>query len=238
MSSIRQSRAESWPTYFERRAAEVEYAPLAAYFQSGCSQGRTPVGEVPLVAMDMETTGLDESRHAIVSIGVVPFDLRRIRLGQRRYWVVNPPRALEEHSITFHHITHSDIARAPDLREVLPDLLDVMRGRVAVVHYRNIERPFLDAAVRARLGESLLFPVIDTMELEARLHRVSLRSRIRAWIGRPQVSIRLGDSRDRYGLPQYQGHHALQDALATAELFQAQVARHYSPDTPLEAVWA
>lgn len=238
MSLSGQSRAQSWPEYFERRAAEVEDGPLRDYFRGGCPSPDTPIRDVPLVAMDMETTGLDHARHAIVSIGLVPFDLSRIRLAGRRYWVVHPPRALEEQSITFHHITHSDIAQAPDLIEVLPDLLEAIRGRIVVVHYRNIERTFLDAAVRARLGESLLFPMIDTMALEARLHRASLRSRLRAWIGRPAVSIRLGDARARYGLPAYQAHHALQDGLATAELFQAQVARHYRPDTPLEDLWS
>jgi DNA polymerase III epsilon subunit-like protein len=32
-------------------------------------------------------------------------------------------------------------------------------------------------------------------------------------------------------LPRYQAHHALSDALATAELLQAQVAPHYSAAT-------
>jgi DNA polymerase-3 subunit epsilon len=51
------------------------------------------------------------------------------------------------------------------------------------------------------------------------------------------VSIRLNASRERYGLPAYQGHHALVDALATAELLQAQIATHYRPETPLGALW-
>ncbi len=37
-----------------------------------------------------------------------------------------------------------------------------------VVHYRAIERDFLDQAFRRHLGEGLQFPVIDTMQLEAR----------------------------------------------------------------------
>ncbi|WP_422673323.1 hypothetical protein [Billgrantia tianxiuensis] len=101
-----------------------------------------------------------------------------------------------------------------------------------MVHFRHIERPFLDEAIKARLGEGVRFPVIDTMSLEARLYRLSLWSRLRRWMRRPPVSIRLGDSRRRYGLPLYQGHHALVDALATAELFQAQVASHYGPSCP------
>ena len=80
--------------------------------------------------------------------------------------------------------------------------------------------------------------MIDTMSLEARLHRQSLWARFRRWLGRPPVSIRLHTSRARYGLPAYQGHHALVDALATAELLQAQVAHHYSADTPVGELWS
>ncbi len=66
-----------------------------------------------MVALDMETTGLDARRHAIVSIGVVPFTLGRIALSERRYWIVRPQRTLHAESVTFHHITHSDIERRP-----------------------------------------------------------------------------------------------------------------------------
>lgn len=190
-----------------------------------------------MVALDMETTGLDERRHGIISIGVVPFTLNRIKLAQRRYWVVKPPRVLDETSIAYHHITHSEIANAPDLDAVLDELLEALAGRLVVVHFRNIERPFLDAAVKDRRGEGVVFPMIDTMSLEARLHRQTLWARFRRWLGRPPISIRLNASRARYGLPAYQGHHALLDALATAELFQAQIAHRYTPDTPLKTFW-
>jgi len=39
-------------------------------------------------------------------------------------------------------------------------------------------------------------------------------------------------------LPRYRLHHALTDALATAELLQAQVAHRFTPDTPLSALWS
>jgi DNA polymerase-3 subunit epsilon len=52
------------------------------------------------------------------------------------------------------------------------------------------------------------------------------------------VSIRLADSRLRYNLPSYSAHHALIDALATAELLQAQVATHYATDTPVGELWS
>ncbi|WP_229332776.1 3'-5' exonuclease [Sediminicurvatus halobius] len=210
---------------------------LRAYYATPLPAPETPIAEAPMVAMDMETTGLDPDQHAIVSIGLVPFTLDRIRLAERRHWVVHPPRALEDLSVTFHHITHSDIENAPDLGEILPELLATMAGRVPVVHYHRIERRFLNAAVVARLGEDLFFPLIDTMVLEAKRHRLSWRARLRQRLGHDPLSIRLGDSRERYHLPAYQAHSALVDAIATAELLQAQIRHRLGPETPLGELW-
>lgn len=231
-------REPSWLEYLAERAQGARNPLLARYFSAAMPAPETPIAEAPMVAMDMETTGLDPRRHAIVSIGLVPFTLERIRLAERRYWVVFPPRPLSDESVTFHRITHSEVEYAPDLEAILPELFEALAGRLVVVHYRHIERPFLDSAVEARLGEGIRFPVIDTMSLEARLHRQSLLARLRRWWGRPPVSIRLHNSRERYGLPTYQGHHALIDALATAELLQAQIATRYKPETPIGQLWS
>lgn len=233
-----QLAAPGWPDYLADRAERARHPLLRDYFAAGCPDPGTPIGEVPMAALDIETTGLDPRRHAIVSVGVVPFTLARIPLRERRYWVLKPARELTEQSVTLHRITHTEVESAPDLAEILPELLALLKGRLTVVHYRNIERPFLDSGIQARLGEGLRFPMIDTMSLEARRHRQSLWARFRRWLGRPPVSIRLHNSRARYGLPAYQGHHALVDALATAELLQAQVAHYYSADTPVGELWS
>lgn len=228
-----------WPSIFIRLAQTAKDPRLAAFYQAGVVAADTPLEQVSLVALDVETTGLDCNRHSIVSLGLVPFNLVRIRCGQALYWVVKPVSELSSESVTFHHITHSDIRDAPRLTTILGELLTAMAGKVMVVHYRTIERGFLDQAVRQHLGEALHFPVIDTMELEARLHR---SQRQPGWFdrlfGRQPTSIRLADSRLRYGLPLYQAHHALTDALATAELLQAQVATHYSPTTQVGELWS
>jgi DNA polymerase III subunit epsilon len=235
---LARKRGPGWPEYLADRAARARHPLIRGYFEAGCPDPALSIGEVPLAALDIETTGLDPRRHAIVSVGVVPFTLARIPLRERRYWVLKPARALTEQSVTLHRITHAEVADAPDLAEILPELLALLQGRVVVVHYRHIERPFLDSGIQARLGEGLRFPMIDTMSLEARLHRQSLWARFRRWLGRPPVSIRLHNSRERYGLPAYQGHHALVDALATAELLQAQVASRYSPATSVGELWS
>lgn len=225
-----------WARRFETLALETRNPLLQAFYQAGAVGADTPLGQIPMLAMDVETTGLDPRSNSIVSVGLLPFALQRIRCAEALYWVVKPPSELSSESVTFHHITHSDIRHAPRLNEVLEELLKAMAGRVMVVHYRAIERGFLDQALRSTLGEGLEFPVIDTMQLEARMHRQK-----RGWLDRllrrPTVSIRLADSRMRYNLPPYRAHHALVDALATAELLQAQVATHYDASTPIGHLW-
>jgi DNA polymerase-3 subunit epsilon len=227
-----------WPTLFAQLAQAARDPRLARFYQAGTVSADTPLEQAPLLALDVETTGLDSRRDSIVSLGLVPFNLRRIRCREASYWVVKPTGELSSQSVTFHHITHSDIHSAPGLDTVLEHLLTAMAGRIMVVHYRPIERGFLDQAVRHLLGEGLQFPVIDTMQLEARLHPRKRRPGwLRQLLDQQAVSIRLADSRLRYGLPLYQAHHALTDALATAELLQAQSAMHYPASTAVGDLW-
>lgn len=230
-------QTSNWPEYLASRAERAREPRLAAFFARGTLDPQRPIGEAPLVAMDFETTGLDAGRHDIVSVGAIPFTLSRIRPADGHYWVLAPRRQLSDESVAFHHITHSEVADAPDFATIIDDLLELLSGRLVVVHYRQLERTFLDAAIRERLGEELLLPMIDTMSLEARIHRQSWWARLRRWAGRPVASIRLHESRQRYHLPAYTGHHALVDSLATAELLQAQILHHYSWDTPVGALW-
>lgn len=232
-----QTEVPDWPLRFAELAQKAKDSRLQRYYQAGVVSPEMPLGEVPLLAIDFETTGMHPRKNSIVSIGLLPFNLRRIRCRAARHWVVQPMSGLNQESIVIHGITHSAIQQAPDLDERLDSLLEQMQGRVLVVHHRGIERPFLNEALRVRLGEGIEFPVIDTLELEARLHRRKPLSWWKKMLGHQQLSIRLADSRQRYGLPRYRPHDALIDALATAELLQAQVAYHFSPQTPIKDLW-
>ncbi|QOC22440.1 3'-5' exonuclease [Wenzhouxiangella sp. AB-CW3] len=234
----RPNAAPDWPTILAGRAESASSEVLGRFYSAGCVEPDRPLADTPLVALDLETTGLNPESHSIVSFGLVPFSLTRIRCRESHYRVVQPRRDPAPESVTIHHITHSEMARAPDIAELLESLLDMLAGRIVVVHYRPIERRFLDAAARSRLGEGLVFPVLDTMALEARRHPRRKPGVIGRWLGRKPVSLRLAACRQRYNLPHYAPHHALTDALATAELFQAQVAHAYTPDTPVGALWS
>ena len=224
-----------WAQRFVDLAATTQDPRLRAFYACGVPAAGTLLEAVPMVALDVETTGLDPARDEIVSIGVVPMTLKCIMASAARYWVLRPRAELTPDSVAIHAITHAQIETAPDFEGVVDALLAALAGRVVVVHCREIERRFLDLAFKSRIGEGLVFPVIDTMALEACLHRQPPASWLARVLGRRArpVSIRLADCRARYTLPRYRAHHALTDALATAELLQAQVAHHFSPQTPL-----
>lgn len=226
-----------WPERFSELHDHTHHSGLRDFYGVGVVSGDTPLAEVPFVALDFETTGLDPQRDGIVSIGLVPMTLARIQCRAARHWVVNPKRVLQDESVVIHGITHSDIAEAPDIMDILDELLAALAGRIVVVHHHRIERQFLDAALKVRINEGIVFPVVDTMELESRLYRQRPPSWLDKLLRRPQPSIRLADSRQRYNLPYYQPHHALTDALASAELLQAQIAYHFAPETPLRDLW-
>lgn len=233
-----QVRAPDWPARLQTLARSARDPRLRSYYAAGTVTGNTPLCDVPLLALDIETTGLDPTRDGIVSVGVVPLTLQTVRASAARQWLLKPRAPLSDSAVAVHGITHQQIEMAPDLDDVLGQLLATMAGHVMVVHCREIERSFLNTALLRRLGETLAFPVIDTMALEARWQRrpVPLWRRV---LGRvpPPVSVRLAASRERYHLPRYRLHHALTDALATAELLQAQVAHHLTPDMPVQALW-
>lgn len=226
-----------WPSVMHVMEKEARDERLKKFYTASQLDNLTTLDMVEFVALDCETTGLNPITDDIVSIGLVPFTLQRIFCRDASYWLVNPRQTLAEESVAIHGITHSDIEDAPDLRKILEEMLCALAGKVVVAHCSDIEREFLNSALVERLGEGIRFPIIDTMAIESNIqHQLNggLLNRLR---GKNPLSVRLPESRQRYGLPPYQLHHALTDAVATAELFQAQVAYHYTPDTALSDLW-
>jgi DNA polymerase-3 subunit epsilon len=230
--------AIDWPARFAELAAGTGDARLQAYYRQTPPGADRSVKQTPLLALDLETSGLDEGRDDIISIGFIPFDARRIRCSGAEHWVVRPDRPTHGSAVTIHGITHSAMQAASGFEDYFEPLLQAMAGKVVVAHCAEIERRFLSAATKTLTGEPLHFPVIDTMALEAKKHPRKRPSLFQRWFGKTDgPSLRLDAARHRYGLPSYRPHHALTDALATAELLQAQLQDRYSPSTPVAQLW-
>lgn len=169
------------------------------------------------LAIDLETTGLDPKRNGILSVGYVAVRGNRIDLGSARHRLVLADRAIPEASAIIHQITDDQAAHGEPLRIVIEDLLGDLAGKVMIAHHAAVERAFLDVACRHLFGAGLLMPIIDTQALARR----SFERRNASYKG---SDLRLHALGERYNLPRYGAHNALNDALAAAELFLAQAA--------------
>lgn len=228
---------KDWQAHFNALLEESKHGHIKRFYEAGTIAQTTKLKDVPFLALDFETTGLDSDKDEIISIGLVPFDLNRIYLKQSKQWLIKPQKALNADSVVIHGITHSELQYAPDIMNVLPEFLDAIAGKVCVVHYRQIERSFLDSILRRRVNEGIQFPVIDTLQIEWEVQQEYAAGFMNRLKGKRPGSVRLAKSRKRYNLPTYTPHDALVDAIATAELLQAQVAHHFSPDTAVEELW-
>lgn len=193
-----------------------------AYKRTRPPPGRTPWRAASYCAVDLELSGLDSRQHEIVSFGALPIEDGRVQLSGAVQGRVRPLRSISEASIRVHGIRATDLADAPLLDLAIDPLLEVMAGRIPVVHVAAVERSFLGAALR-RQGLRLRRPMIDTSVLGlVWLHE-------REGYGPRRVS--LTDLAGALGLPSHHPHDAVGDALTTAQVFLA-VATHLDARAP------
>ncbi|MDJ0656995.1 MAG: exonuclease domain-containing protein [Xanthomonadales bacterium] len=171
-----------------------------------------------LLAVDLETTGLDPRTDHIISMGWVAIDRGRIRLASARHLLVRSHKPMNQ-SATIHGLTDSDLEDGMDLAHALDALFQALEGRTLLVHGAQLDMGMLDQGCREQFGVPLLMPCIDTLDIARR--RLERRNEpIR------HGALRLMNLRKNLGLPPVSSHNALVDALATAELYLALSARH------------
>lgn len=161
------------------------------------------------VAIDLETTGLNARSDAIIEVGAVrvAFDRRAddfaCRVLDRFVTFVNPQRPIPLRIQQLTGIRDSDVADAPTLSRVIPELLAFVRADVEAVlaHNAGFDFGFLLAA-----GVDFHRPVQDTFELASMLLP-------------GMASYSLGELTRALGIPLPEAHRALDDAEAAAHLF-------------------
>lgn len=199
-------------------ADECEHPALSKYLEQ-CAQMKTgALAETPMIAVDLELTGLDAAANQIISVGWTLVDGGRINLGSNRHLLVNAEQSVGS-SAAIHELTDSEISDGGvDLGTALEGLFDAAAGRVWVFHHAALDVSFLQKACESWASLVPPFVVLDTMQIELGLRK-------RRDIPVQQGDLQLGRLRADYHLPRYTAHNALIDALATAELLLAIAAR-------------
>jgi len=170
-----------------------------------------PWRRVEYCVVDLETTGLDLRRDDIVSYGAVPVVDGRVVTGAGRYQLVRNPDRLGPGSMVVHSLRPADLAGAPAWEDTVDALLVALTGRVLVAHAAWIEQAFLERALKCRRVHPPRY-VVDTAALARALGLAPLGE---------SVEPSLEGLANRLGLPGHTPHHALGDALTTAEVFLA-----------------
>jgi len=204
-----------------RRSGNEHYKAL---LQASPPSPTTDFDDAELVCLDIETTGLDPATVDMLSVGWVLIRNGRVDLSTAESHVVKPTGREMGDSPTIHGLTDSVVDQGISPQEAMERVIDVLTGRVLVVHHAGLDKKLLDRLCREQFGDRLLVPVIDTLALEN-------RHKSRHHHLEDTRSLRLPDLREHYNLPWYRGHDCLGDAISTAELLIAMVANRDSATT-------
>lgn len=169
----------------------------------------TPLGALPIVSLDLETTGLEAARDRVVSIGAVRVQDGHVFTGASLDLLVRPGIQIPERSFRVHGIGDELVAGAPPLPELWEELTRFCEGCVIVGHQIGFDLAVLAAEAKRHKLVPITAPALDTMALFKHIA--------------PDERIGLDSAAEAMGLSIFGRHTALGDAIVTAELFNAMV---------------
>lgn len=166
------------------------------------------------ISIDLETTGLEPKHDKIIEIGALRVENGEITDTFSTF--VNPGRKLEERITELTGIRDEELADAPYIESVLPELLVFMGDLPILGHSILFDYSFLK---KAAVNQKLSFEkrAVDTLKI-ARKYLTELESRSLDYLC------------NYYAIP-HQAHRALEDARATHLLYHKLVEQFYEKET-------
>lgn len=192
-----------------RLPAKAGPPPRAEVFDLSLLHAPEELEEAPLegllyTAFDLETTGLDPEKDAIIALGAVHILGKTVLRHEVFEALVNPGRPIPKVSTEIHGLTWEMLKEKPKLEEVLPGFRLFLEDTVLLAHNGAFDMAFL-----RRVGIDQP-PLVDTLLLSYLLF--------------PDLQDhRLETLAERFGVPVIGRHTALGDALMTAEVFAGMV---------------
>lgn len=164
------------------------------------------LSELTYTVFDTETTGLEPSNgDEIIQIGAARIVNNRLLRQEIFDQIVDPEIPLKPESIPIHGITEDMVRGKPNIDVVLPAFHEFCEDTVLIAHNAAFDMRFLQLK-EERTGLRFSQPVLDTLLLSAVVHP-------------NQESHKLDVILERLGIHIDTRHNALEDALATGEVF-------------------
>ena len=164
------------------------------------------LSELTYTVFDTETTGLEPSNgDEIIQVGAARIVNNRLLRQETFNQIVDPEIPLKPESIPIHGITEDMVRGQPNIDIVLPAFHEFCEDTVLIAHNAAFDMRFLQLK-EERTGIRFTQPVLDTLLLSAVVHP-------------NQESHKLDVILERLGITIGARHNALEDALATGEVF-------------------
>jgi len=179
-----------------------------------CSPLDRPFDKARYVVVDVEATGLSLMRDRLISIGAVAVVNGRIALGDSFHVVLKQDRVSRKENILIHGISGTQQSEGEPPAEALLAFLEYLGDAPLVAFHVAFDESMIRRAIRQYLGYSFRRPWLDLAYAMPALYR-DLRYSHRV----------LDDWISAFGIRIEARHHALADALATAQLFLVAQAR-------------
>ena len=152
-----------------------------------------------IVALDLETTGLDLENNAIIEIGAIRFNNRRVE--EEFETLIRPPHAIPQFITNLTGISNQMVQNSPSIDEILPELEDFVADLPILGHNVKFDVGFL--------RQQGLFRYNDTLDT------YDMASVLLPGAGR----YNLGALGQYLGIPFPAEHRALGDARVTQAIF-------------------
>lgn len=173
------------------------------------------LGDTPLASVDLELTSLDPVTTQITSIGYVSGSAGKITLSSSGYHVINTSADLGQ-SPVIHGLTLDILQQGEGLADAINSLLPLLKTHVLIFHNARLDLMALDSAFKRCGLPQMEVLYLDTLQLA--LYQLNKQHQVL-----PSNSATLTVCRQRLDLPAFPEHNALDDALATMQLFYAQL---------------
>lgn len=158
------------------------------------------------VVFDLETTGINQERDAIIEISAIKVCNNQI--AEEFSTLVNPGRHIPHAATAVNGITDEMVRDAPEIGKAIADFLDFVGDSILVGHnIHTFDMNFACAAAWNELGKELHNDYIDTLYLARRYL--------------PQLSHhRLTDVSEHFGVETKGAHRALCDCLMNQRCYE------------------
>lgn len=129
--------------------------------------GTTPLIDLPLLALDTETTGLDPDTDRIIALAAAQLLQGRLYLHQARDFLINPERPIPAHTTAIHGISDQQVAGQPNFASRAAEVAGLLRDHVLLGHNVIFDAMMLKQEMTRVEADWQAPPLLDTMLLYA-----------------------------------------------------------------------